>query len=182
MNQFKKITVGFVVQRYEQGGEKRFVCVEQEFVAGDQCDFEDKEGNPIEPPEHEYQPYTMTLISEDRLKQLPRLDKVYDAIEEVLQSLDVGDEQSRQFSDEIKTLRDAIGCPGPAEQSQRRSPIVEKLRNLALEAGSLTASLPTLPVGRWLDGTVADASVDVEFKEHDLSALLRFIADLGVSK
>jgi len=75
MNQFKKITVGFVVQRYEQGGERRFVCVEQEFVAGDQCDFEDEGGNPIEPPDHEYQPYTMTLLSEERLKQLPMLDR-----------------------------------------------------------------------------------------------------------
>ena len=185
MNQFKKITVGFVVQRYEQGGERRFVCVEQEFVAGDQCDFEDAEGNPIEPPEHEYQPYTMTLLSEERLRQLPMFDKVYDAIEEVLQSLDVGGEQSRQFSDEIRTLRDAIGCPGPlewlVEQSQRRPPIVEKLRTLALEAGGLTASLPTLPVGRWLDGTVNDSAVDVEFREYDLSALVRFIADVGVS-
>jgi len=185
MNQFKKITVGFVVQKYEQGGERCFVCVEQEFVAGDQCDFEDTEGNPIEPPDHEYQPYTMTLLSEERLRQLPMLHKVYDAIEEVLQSLDVGGEQSRQFSDEIKTLRDAIGCPSPVdsliEQTQRRPAILEKLRRLALEAGGLTASLPTLPVGRWLDGTVNDSAVDVEFREYDLSALLRFIADVGVS-
>jgi len=59
---------------------------------------------------------------------------------------------------------------------------VEKLRQLALEAGGLTASLPTLSVGRWLDGTVADGAVDVEFKEYDLSTMLRFIADAGVSK
>jgi len=106
MNGFNKITVGFVVQRYEQGGERCYVCVEQEFVAGDQCDFEDKEGNTIEPPEHECQPYTMTLRSE--MEEVTTMKKVYETIEEVLESLDVGGEQSRQFAHEIKILRDVI--------------------------------------------------------------------------
>jgi hypothetical protein len=52
---------------------------------------------------------------------------------------------------------------------------------LAVEAEGLTAELPTLPVKKWLDGTVADATVDVYFEAHDLAKLLRFIADVGVS-
>ena len=35
------------------------------------------------------------------------ITQMYDAIEQVLQSLDVGSEQSRQFAEEIKILR---GC------------------------------------------------------------------------
>ena len=42
--------------------EGRFVCTEQVFIAGDQCDYEDTDGNPLEEvPDYEYQPYNMTL-------------------------------------------------------------------------------------------------------------------------
>ena len=111
MNQFKKITVGFVVQRYEQGGERCYVCVEQEFVAGDQCDYEDVEGNAIEPPDYEYQPYIMVLRTRtpNEIVQAAMLTSTYEAIEEVLDGLDVGGEQSRQFAQEIKILRDVVG-------------------------------------------------------------------------
>ena len=101
-------------------------------------------------------------------------------------SLDVGGEQSRQFSDEIGILKQVIGHPKPVDglldELQRRQLIVQKLRRLALEAEGLTASLPTMPVDKWLDDTVADATVDVHFEEYDLSGLLRFIADVGVSQ
>jgi len=50
-----------MVQAFERNAEGKFVCTKQEFVAGDQCDYEDAEGNPIEPPDYEYQPYNMTL-------------------------------------------------------------------------------------------------------------------------
>ena len=60
MKEFNKITVGFVNQKFENI-DGAFVCVEQEFIAGDQCDYENKEGNPIERPNHyEYQTYDMT--------------------------------------------------------------------------------------------------------------------------
>jgi hypothetical protein len=113
------------------------------------------------------------------------LNKVYEAIEEVLESLDVGGEQSRQFAEEIRTLREVIGHPEPVKDTldeiQRRGQIVQKLRKLAIEAEGLTAALPTLPAKQWLDGTVADATRDVFFENHDLAKLLRFIADVGVS-
>ena len=63
MDKFTKITVGFVAQTIEKNDKGRFVCTAQEFIAGDQCDYEDAEGNPIEPPDYEYQPYNMTLES-----------------------------------------------------------------------------------------------------------------------
>lgn len=113
------------------------------------------------------------------------LNRVYEAIEDVLESLDVGGEQSRQFAEEIKILRKVIGHPKPikalSDEMERRELIVRKLRRLAIEAEGLTAALPTLPVENWLDGTVADATKDVYFKNYDLAKLLQFIADIGVS-
>jgi len=187
MEKFTKITVGFVAQTFKKDPKGRFICTHQEFIAGDQCDYEDAEGNPIEPPEHEYQPYNMTLRNETEqdVSEATMLNKVYEAIEEVLDSLDVGGEQSRQFAEEIKTLRQVIGYPeaidGAFDQISRRRWIVQKLRRLAVEAEGLTVSLPSMPVKQWLDGTVADATVDVYFAEHDLSAFLQFVADVGIS-
>jgi len=113
------------------------------------------------------------------------LNKMYDAIEIVLGGLDVGGEQSRQFAEEIKILRDVVGHPTPIKDAldeiQRRGQIVHKLRRLAVEAEGLTAALPTLPAKQWLNGTVADATKDVFFESYDLARLLQFIADVGVS-
>lgn len=50
-------------------------------------------------------------LTEGEIKETPVLSKVYKAIEQILESLDVGGEQSRQFADEIKILRDAINHP-----------------------------------------------------------------------
>jgi len=187
MDKFTKITVGFVTQTFEKDDKGRFICTKQEFVAGDQVDYEDGQGNSIEPPDYEYQPYNMTLKNEASKKfmEVAMLNKIYEAIEKVLDSLDVGDEQSRQFTKEIKLLREVIGYPKPIrdtlDEIQRREQIVHKLRKLAVEAEGLTAALPTLPVENWLDGTVADATKDVFFESHDLAKLLRFIADVGIS-
>ena len=113
------------------------------------------------------------------------LNKAYEAIEEELESIDVGGEQSRQFALEIKMLREVIGYPEPVQDALdevlRRGQIVQKLRRLAIEAEGLTAALPTLPVKQWLDGTVADATIDVYFEDHDLAKFLQFVADVGVS-
>ena len=61
MEKFTKITVGFVTQSYEKSAAGTFTCTEQEFIAGDQVDYEDAEGTTIQPPEYKYQPYNMTL-------------------------------------------------------------------------------------------------------------------------
>lgn len=46
MNSYKKITTGFVIQEYVKRGD-RYVCISQNFVAGDQVDYEDNLGDPV---------------------------------------------------------------------------------------------------------------------------------------
>jgi hypothetical protein len=112
------------------------------------------------------------------------LNKLYDAIEEVLESIDVGGEQSRQFAEEIKILRNVIGYSQPDDdvfsEVQRRKYLTDKLRRLAIEAEGLKISLPKLPPEKWFDGTFQDATIDVFFEEYDMAKVLRFIADVGI--
>lgn len=61
MDKFSKITVGFVVQSFQKNTDGKFVCVSQEFIAGDQVDYEDADGNPVEKPDYKYQPFNMSL-------------------------------------------------------------------------------------------------------------------------
>ena len=61
MEKFNKITVGFVIQTFEENTAGKFICTKQEFIASDQVDYEDQDGNPITPPEHPYQQFNMTL-------------------------------------------------------------------------------------------------------------------------
>ncbi len=51
----RKITVGFVIQTYDDSGD----CIDQEFIAGDQVDWEDDEGNFIPTPVHNDQSFDM---------------------------------------------------------------------------------------------------------------------------
>ena len=60
MNKFVKITVGFIQQTFEKKPGGEFVCTNQAFIAGDQCDYEDMNGDPLKDiPEHKYEPYEM---------------------------------------------------------------------------------------------------------------------------
>jgi len=93
--QFNKVTSGFVIQKYRRDSEGRFNCVEQEFFAGDDVRFENTKGEPVEPPEHEYQPFNMLLLSRD---------EIIDRLVELRGSIDTGGEQSRQFACEIDML------------------------------------------------------------------------------
>ncbi len=61
MDNFVKITTGWVQQYFERNKDGVFVCTGQEFEAGDLCNYEDDGGNPIDPQVHQYQPYNMTL-------------------------------------------------------------------------------------------------------------------------
>lgn len=114
------------------------------------------------------------------------LNEVYDTIEAILEGLDTGSAQSRAFAEEIKMLQDVLGYPEPAEddlgETLKRCQIARKLERLAIQAEDMTVTLPTLPVGQWLDGTFQKAQVDVEFQKCDLARLLQFIADFGVSE
>ena len=60
MEKFVKITVGFIQQSFEKKPDGKFVCTEQAFIAGDQCDYEDMNGEPLKDiPKYEYEPYEM---------------------------------------------------------------------------------------------------------------------------
>lgn len=120
---FTKTTVGFVVQTFRKSSQSRYICTRQEFIAGDQCDYEDIQGNPIERPEYEYQPYIMVLRTRtpNEAIQAATLTRAYEAIEEVLESLDVGGEQSRQFAEEIRILKDVIALREPVDASDNNS-------------------------------------------------------------
>jgi len=59
MDNFIKITTGWVRQYYEPNKDGVFVCTGQEFKAGDLSEYEDDGGNPANPPEYKYQPYDM---------------------------------------------------------------------------------------------------------------------------
>jgi len=97
--EFNKVTTGFVVQKYRKNSTGKFRCVHQEFVAGDDVQFENLKGDSIEMPEHDYQPFNMTLLSKD---------EIIGQLGDVLTSIDVGGEQSRQFSHEIKILDELL--------------------------------------------------------------------------
>jgi len=97
--EFNKITTGFVVQKYCKDSTGKFTCIHQEFVAGDDVQFENLKGDSIKAPEHEYQPFNMTLVSKD---------EIIDRLGDVLTSIDVGGEQSRQFAHEIKILDELL--------------------------------------------------------------------------
>ena len=60
MEKFVKITVGFIQQTFEKKPDGKFICTEQAFIAGDQCDYEDMDGEPLKDiPGYTYQPYEM---------------------------------------------------------------------------------------------------------------------------
>ena len=81
--EFNKVTTGFVVQKYRKNSTGQFKCTHQEFVAGDDVQFENLKGDSIEAPEHEYQPFNMTLVSKD---------EIIERLSDVLTSIDVGGE------------------------------------------------------------------------------------------
>lgn len=47
IEQYNKITTGWVTQKFERK-DKKFVCVEQDFTAGDIVDREDERGEPVD--------------------------------------------------------------------------------------------------------------------------------------
>jgi len=97
--EFNKVTTGFIVQKYRKNSTGKFACVHQEFIAGDDVQFENLKGDSIEAPEHDYQPFNMTMLSKD---------EIIDRLGDVLTSIDVGGEQSRQFAHEIKILDELL--------------------------------------------------------------------------
>ena len=99
VDKFNKITIGFVSQKFRKDSNGKFKCTHQEFIAGDDVQFENTKGESIETPEHEYQQFNMTLISSSQ---------IIDRLEEVLTNINVAGEQSKQFAHETKILDELL--------------------------------------------------------------------------
>jgi hypothetical protein len=113
------------------------------------------------------------------------INEMYKRIEQVLEVIDTGGEQSKAFAEEIEILKGILGYPSQNKYSSRKEYrqdiIAYKLRQLALESKDLKANLPNVCVEKWLDKSTENPDVDIHFKDCDLQKLLRYIADVGVS-
>jgi hypothetical protein len=69
----KKITAGFVVQEYEEH-QNEHKCTDQYFIASDQVEWEDEEGDGIDAPDHVYQPFSMTISARKYVVKSHSLD------------------------------------------------------------------------------------------------------------
>jgi len=102
IDKFVKITTGFVHQTFELNAEGKFVCSEQAFIAGDECDYEDVNGEPLKNvPEYEYQPYEMILQQhkEQNVKYLLYNDVLGSLVsEEPIDAADLEDALSQVLS------------------------------------------------------------------------------------
>lgn len=108
-NEFNKVTSGFVTQRFRKSSDGLYQCIWHEFTAGDDVQYENLKGETIPPPNYDYQEYSMTLLSDGH---------IIFALREILQTLDVGGEQSRQFAEEISKLKQLIRSLDPGNESE----------------------------------------------------------------
>lgn len=104
-----KITNGYVIQKFEEK-DGRFVCINQEFIAGDPVEYEDSEGNPIEVDvtKEDYQPFNM--IQPEPIKIIITVSGglIQDIIfpPDCIMEIDVRDYDIEGFDDELKTDND----------------------------------------------------------------------------
>lgn len=125
MQKFTKITTGFVCQNYEKDQEGKFVCISQEFVAGDEVDFKDDLGNAIKPPNHKYQPFEMVACNKEKpalgfleAQLLEACKTITSYTSELLYQMD--DQVNTDDIDEVKQAKDAIeSYTSHPEKSQR---------------------------------------------------------------
>ncbi len=122
--EFNKVTTGFVIQQYRKDHSGNYECIHQEFIAGDDVQYENLRGDKIEAPEHEYQPFNMILLNTSR---------IIDLLNDTLAGIDVGGEQSRQFADEIDMLKEVLKALGNSA-SQSKATKLGLLESQLLEA------------------------------------------------
>ena len=73
----RKMTVGTVIQTFDDDNK----CIEQEFIAGDEVDYEDADGNRIDTWD-EYQPFEMVQPGEaEKLAEMKNSLAEYEARE-----------------------------------------------------------------------------------------------------
>jgi hypothetical protein len=66
MDRFTKITAGYVSQLFEKNKDGKFVCVQQEFIAADECVYENYMGEVIdEVPDHDH--HNIEMLQPDKI-------------------------------------------------------------------------------------------------------------------
>lgn len=60
-----KITAGYYRQEFNENGK----CIAREFIASDQCDYENEQGDTVEPVNHLYEPFFTDAPIDDQTRQ-----------------------------------------------------------------------------------------------------------------
>ncbi len=122
--EFNKVTTGFVIQKFRRDDKGIFKCIDQEFITGDDVQFENLKGDKIEVPDHEYQSFNMIL---------PNTGEIINRLNDALAGINVGGEQSRQFANEIDMLNEVLKAMGYSA-SQSKAAKLGLLESQLLEA------------------------------------------------
>jgi len=134
MEKFTKITVGFVAQSYEKNATGKFICTGQEFIAGDQVDCENIDGNTITPPEHDYQPFNMSLLSGAEIAtNQPKKAKLSFLESQLLEACKV---ITSYTTDLLYRLDDQVNI-GDVEELQQAKDVIDRYANIANQSGKL---------------------------------------------
>ena len=134
MEKFTKITVGFVTQSYEKNAAGKFICTGQEFIAGDQVDCENVDGNTITPPEHDYQPFSMSLLSGVEIATNQPMETKLSFLE--AQLLEACKVITSYTTDLLYRLDDQVNI-GDVEELQQAKDAIDRYANIATQSGKL---------------------------------------------
>lgn len=66
---YKKIITGFVIQDYIKLSDGKMICQHQEFIAGDQVDYEDEVGNPIDVDTDKEVHFPLNMLNPEPVRQ-----------------------------------------------------------------------------------------------------------------
>jgi len=130
MEKFTKITVGFVTQSYEKNAAGKFICTGQEFIAGDQVDYEDSDGNTIKAPEHDYQSFEMKLLNGHAKPRKNRLSFLEAQLLEACKVI------TSYTTDLLYRLDDQVNI-GDVEELQQAKDAIARYANIATQSGKL---------------------------------------------
>ena len=134
MEKFTKITVGFVTQSYEKNAAGKFICTGQEFIASDQVDCENVDGNTITPPEHDYQPFNMSLLSGAEIATNQPKKAKHSFLE--AQLLEACKVITSYTTDLLYRLDDQVNI-SDVEELQQAKDVIDRYANIANQSGKL---------------------------------------------
>jgi hypothetical protein len=134
MEKFTKITVGFVTQSYEKNAAGKFICTGQEFIAGDQVDYENLDGDTITPPEHDYQPFSMSLLDGAEIATNQPMETKLGFLE--AQLLEACKVITSYTTDLLHRLDDQVNI-GDVDELQQAKDVIGRYANLATQSDKL---------------------------------------------